>query len=285
MPRAAVVALPAHTSKTAREENFPVASMLLPAAVRHQVMAFYHFARTADDIADNPHLAADIKLIRLDALEEALHGATGQPDTLTAVALRQAVGGNDVLLGHAAQLLQAFRRDALVDHCRDWCDLMAYCRFSAAPVGRFLLELHGETADTVAPSDALCAALQVLNHLQDCGDDFSALGRVYIPRDWLQMAGLGYDAFAEEVTGPDLRRVLDMTLDHVDGLIEMARPLPARIANRRLRCQAAITCAIAERLSARLRRADPLAQQVRLSSLDYAKAVVVGVLQGLGRRG
>lgn len=284
MPRAAVVALPAHSGKTAREENFPVASLLLPAHVRDQVMAFYHFARTADDVADSPHLAAEVKLSRLDALEETLHGATARPDTLSALTLRQAVGGDEVLLGHAAQLLQAFRRDALVDHCRDWCDLMAYCKFSAAPVGRFLLELHGEPPDAIAPSDALCAALQVLNHLQDCGDDFSALGRVYVPRDWLQMAGLGYDAFAEEATGPDLRRVLDMALDHVDGLIEMARPLPFHINDRRLRCQAAITFSVAERLSRRLRRSDPLAQRVKLSSLDYAGAVAVGMLQGFGIR-
>lgn len=284
MPRAAVVALTSQPGKTAREENFPVASLLLAAPIRDQVMAFYRFARTADDVADNPHLTADVKLTRLDALEEALLGATARPDTLSALALRQAVDGDEVLLGHAAQLLQAFRRDALVDHCRDWCDLMAYCKFSAAPVGRFLLELHGESAESFASSDALCAALQVLNHLQDCGDDFSALGRVYVPRDWLQMAGLGYDAFAEETTGPQLRHVLDMALDHVDGLIEMACPLPSRIHDRRLRCQAAITFAVAERLSKRLRHGDPLAGRVKLSSLDYAGAIVVGVLQGLGIR-
>lgn len=286
MPRAAIAALPAAVSgKSAHEENFPVASFLLSPRVRHQVMAFYHFARTADDVADNPALTADVKLARLDALEEALCGRAGSPDTLPALALREAVGGDELLLGHAAQLLQAFRRDALVDHCRDWCDLMAYCRFSAAPVGRFLLELHGEGAETVPPADSLCAALQVLNHLQDCANDFSTLGRVYVPRDWLQMAGLGYDAFAEETAGPELRLVLDMVLDHVDGLVELAQPLPVRIADRRLRCQAAITLGVAERLTKKLRHADPLAITVRLSPLDYAGAVVMGVLRGFGRRG
>lgn len=280
MPRAAVVALHANTSKTAAEENFPVASLLLPAATRRQVMAFYHFARTADDVADDPALAADAKLARLDALEAALAGEADSPDTVSALDLRDAVAGDETLLGHAAQLLQAFRRDAVVDHCRDWGDLMLYCRFSAAPVGRFLLTLHGEDSATTAPSDSLCAALQVLNHLQDCADDLGALGRVYIPRDWLRSAGLSHDVLAEETTTAGLRRVFDITLDHVDGLIDLARPLPARIRNRRLRLQAAITLVVAERLSARLRRDDPLARKVALSPLDYTGAVLCGLWRG-----
>lgn len=279
MPRAAVVALPVTTGKTAGQENFPVASLLLPAATRAQVMAFYHFARTADDVADDPALSAEAKLARLDALEIGLSGLPGSPEV--AMALRQAVKGNDSLLGHAAQLLQAFRRDALVDHCRDWGDLMTYCRFSAAPVGRFLLELHGEGDDTFAPSDALCAALQVLNHLQDCADDLAALHRLYIPRDWLIMAGLTRDCLAEESASPQLRQVLDMTLDHVGGLIDMARPLPGRIHDRRLRCQAAITLEVAERLSGRLRHGDPLVSKIKLTPIDYAKAVVAGIWRGL----
>lgn len=272
------------TGKTARQENFPVASLLLPANVRRQVTSFYCFARLADDVADDPVLTPDDKLARLDALEAALGGRTATADSLPALRLREAVGGDEVLLGHAAQLLQAFRRDALVDHCRDWGDLMTYCRFSAAPVGRFLLDLHGEAPETLAPADSLCAALQVLNHLQDVADDLAAVGRVYIPRDWLQMAGLSHEALRGNHTSPELRQVFDMTLDHVDGLIDLARPLPRRIADRRLRCQAAITVQVADRLSARLRKADPLATKVKLSPLDYAAATVCGILYGIGLR-
>lgn len=282
MPRAAVVALPATATKTAAQENFPVASLLLSTATRHQVMAFYHFARTADDIADDPKLTPDSKILRLDALEETLSGRHEVTEyTVTAHNLRQAVAGDDALLTQAAQLLQAFRRDAVVDHCRDWGDLMMYCRFSAAPVGRFLLQLHGEAPATFGPSDSLCAALQVLNHLQDCADDLSALGRVYIPLAWLRGAGLSLDALAEETTSPALRQVLDIALDHVDALLDLARPLPARINSRRLRLQAAITLVVAERLSAKLRRQDPLARRVALSPLDYAGAVLAGLWRGL----
>lgn len=258
-----------------------MASRLLSTATRAQVMAFYRFARTADDIADAPNLTADSKILRLDALEEALMGRDdGAEMGAPARDLRHAVNGDETLLAQAAQLLQAFRRDAVVDHCRDWGDLMMYCQFSAAPVGRFLLQLHGESPTAFGASDSLCAALQVLNHLQDCADDLGTLGRVYIPRAWLRGAGLTHDVLIEETTSPQLRQVFDIALDHVDGLIDMARPLPSRIRNRRLRLQAAITLAVAERLSARLRQDDPLAHKVKLSPPEYAAAVISGLWRG-----
>lgn len=282
MPRAAVVALPASTSKTAAQENFPVASLLLPAATRARVMAFYHFARIADDIADNPALTADSKILRLDALEETLCGRHEVNEyTESAQSLRDAVGGDEALLGHAAQLLQAFRRDAVSDHCRDWGDLMLYCQFSAAPVGRFLLALHGENPAAMTASDSLCAALQVLNHIQDCGEDYRVLGRVYVPRVWLAGHGIDNDALLNETTSPALRQVLDLALDHVDALLDMARPLPSRIRDRRLRLEAAVILTLAERLSERLRHHDPLASKVRLTSMGYACAVLAGLWRGL----
>lgn len=260
-----------------------MASLLLSATTRRQVMAFYHFARTADDIADDPTLTPDSKILRLDALEETLAGRHEVTEyTVTAHNLHRAVAGDEALLAQAAQLLQAFRRDAVVDHCRDWGDLMMYCQFSAAPVGRFLLQLHGEAPAAFGPSDSLCAALQVLNHLQDCADDLSALGRVYIPLAWLRGAGLDVDALAEESASPALRQVLDIALDHVDGLIDLARPLPGRINSSRLRLQASITLVVAERLSAKLRREDPLARRVVLSPLDYSGAVLAGLWRGIG---
>lgn len=261
-----------------------MASFLLPAATRGQVMAFYHFARTADDIADNPALTADSKILRLEALEESL---LGHQDITTfteaAAQLRAAVNGDEVLLGHAAQLLQAFRRDAVVDHCRDWGDLMLYCRFSAAPVGRFLLALHGEDTSAFTASDSLCSALQVLNHIQDCAEDFRELGRVYLPRDWLRGHGLIPDVLAEEATPPALRQVFDLALDHVDALLDLARPLPRTLRHRRLALEAAVTLAVARRLSARLRRQDPLARKVKLSRLDYLGAVLCGLWRGARR--
>src|SRR5437762_7725043 len=81
---------------------------------------------------------------------------------------------------------------------RDWDDLMNYCSFSAMPVGRYVLDLHGESRATWPANDALCAALQIINHLQDCGKDFRALDRVYIPQDALAAAGADVAALGEK---------------------------------------------------------------------------------------
>ncbi|MGE5505342.1 MAG: squalene synthase HpnC [Actinomycetota bacterium] len=281
MSRAAAMAAP---SKTANQENFPVASVLLPAHLRGTVMAYYHCARHADDIADSPTLSPEEKIARLDAIDAALlDGADAGPDVGNALAYRQAVGADPQLLKHASELLQAFRRDAVTDHCRDWGDLMTYCRFSAAPVGRFLLDLHGEDRSTWPAGDALCAALQVLNHLQDCGKDWKALARVYIPRDWLFGAGLSNQVLGGGRTPPELRRVLDMTLDATDGLIELARPLPGQIKSRHLRMEVAVILRVADRLSELLRAGDPLATSIKLGPLDYLAAFAGGMISGFPR--
>jgi squalene synthase HpnC len=279
---AAAVLLPSPTGKTAGGENFPVASCLLASKVRRQVMAFYRFARFADDVADDPKLAIEEKLTCLDALEQCLIGGGSQ--FTEAATLRDAVRGDPSLLAHAANLLHAFRRDALIDQCRDWGDLMAYCRYSAAPVGRFLLDLHQEGSETHGASDSLCAALQILNHLQDCGPDYQSLGRVYLPADWMTVTGTVRGALAVPSTSPELRFLFDQVLDQVDGLIDLAAPLPSLIRDRRLRLEAAVTVAVARRLADRLRHRDPLAERVKLSPLGYGLAVMDGLIGGLAFR-
>lgn len=280
MSRAAAVPASA-ASKTANEENFPVASLLLPAAKRATIMAYYHFARHADDIGDSPTLSPEEKVAGLDALDRGLRGEESGPALMLAEEYRRAVNGDPAMIGHASELLHAFRRDSLRDYCEDWADLMAYCRHSAAPVGRFLLDLHGESHDTFPSSDALCAALQVLNHLQDCSKDYHELKRVYIPRDWLAEAGLTIRVLEGRSSPPALRGVLDRMLDATDGLIRLAQPLPGLIRDTRMRLQAAVTVRVAERLSARLRKGDPLAERVKLSGLDYAGVFAVGCWRGL----
>lgn len=280
MSRAASASLPA-ASKTAAQENFPVASLLLPKLKRATIMAYYHFARHADDVGDSPSLSPEEKVAGLDALDRALHGKETGPALVLAAEYRRAVDGNEAMIEHASQLLHAFRRDSVRDYCEDWADLMAYCRYSAAPVGRFLLDLHGESHDTFPPSDALCAALQVLNHLQDCGKDYHELKRVYIPRDWLAARGLTVQVLEGDHSPAALRQVIDQMLDATDGLIELAQPLTGRVKDLRMRLQCAITVRVAEKLSARLRRGDPLAERVKLGKLDYAGVFLVGLWRGL----
>lgn len=271
--------------KTAAEENFPVASRLVPARLRPHVMAFYAFVRLADDIADAPLLEAEVKIAQLDALERALVSGVGsQPWLAAALQLKASLTATGVSGLHARQMLQAFRRDAQGGHCRQWSDLMLYCRYSANPVGRFLLELHGEGMAAAPAADALCTALQILNHLQDCRGDWVELGRCYLPLVWFDEAGGHPEQLVEYAATPAVRAVLDRTLDQVDLLLERASPLPRLIRHPGLRLEAAVILHLARALGRRLRRQDPLAGRVELGLAGRVGATLRGLLDGLRRR-
>lgn len=250
------------TNRHAGNENFPVASLLLPAKIRPHVLAFYTFARTADDIADAPRLSADEKLVQLTLLGQQLESGPDEP----AHALRQSLQQTGVTPDHALHLLQAFRRDAVQPTTKDWPDLLAYCDLSAAPVGRYLIDLMGGIeGDDYTASDALCAALQILNHLQDVKVDYERLGRVYVPADWMAVAGVEHRDLCRPASTADLRAVLDRMLDGVDALLVQASPLPQAIRAKSLAREAGGILAIARRLSKALRENDPLAGRVELA--------------------
>jgi farnesyl-diphosphate farnesyltransferase len=270
----------APSGKGRGNENFPVGSWLIRRDLRPHVHAFYRFARNADDIADSPTLRADEKLRRLDRMAAVLEAAPGPEDQVSpaAAAMRMSLAATGVTAQHCHDVLRAFRQDATKQRYRDWGELMEYCRYSAAPVGRQLLDLHGENRDTWPASDALCAALQVLNHLQDCADDYRALDRVYLPLDDLAAAGCGVEALTTPAATPPLRRVLDTLLDRTDALVAAARGLPPRVAAKGLRWESAVIVALAVRLARRLRQGDPLAARVKLAKRDFAAAFLTGIL-------
>ncbi|HEY8613040.1 MAG TPA: squalene/phytoene synthase family protein, partial [Roseomonas sp.] len=240
------------------------ASRLLAPAVRTRVLAFYRVVRLADDIADSPDLDPAEKLRRLDAIEAALDGAAGVPE---ATALRESGAGVE----EARRMLTAFRRDSRNEGCADWNALADYCAHSANPVGRLLLRLHGEQApEVLEAADALCTALQVLNHLQDMGEDRTQLGRIYLPRSWMDEAGGEHAVFTEPAPR---RAVLDALLDRTDTLLDAAAALPRLLRSRRLAMESATTIGCARRLLARLRAADPMASRVALTKLDGLAAL------------
>ena len=115
---------------------------------------------------------------------------------------------------HPLDLLVAFRQDVTKRRYGDWDELMEYCSYSAMPVGRFVLDVHGESEDTWAPSDALCSALQVINHLQDCAKDYRDLDRVYLPLDALAAHGTRVEALAAPAASPQLRACLVSLAEH-----------------------------------------------------------------------
>lgn len=261
-------------------ENFPVGSWLIRRDLRVHVHAFYRFARNADDIADNPALGAADKIRRLDRMAAVLDGAPGE-DAPAAAAMRQSLLATGMTAQHCHDVLRAFRRDAEQRRYRDWDELMEYCRYSASPVGRQLLDLHGESRLTWPASDALCSALQVLNHLQDCTEDYRRLDRVYLPMADLAAAGIGVEALAAVQSSPALRRVLDALIDRTAALVAGARGLAPQVAAPGLRFECAVITELAARLLRHLRRGDPLAGRVGLGKADFLAAFVRGVARGM----
>jgi squalene synthase HpnC len=271
--------------KGASEENFPVASRLLAASHRPHVMAFYRFVRLADDIADDPELETEAKLTHIDALERALiRGEAPTAYLEPAIELRKSLAATGIPASHARQLLQAFRRDARNERCRSWGDLMLYCRYSAVPVGRYLLALHGEGMRPLASSDALCAALQILNHLQDVREDWIRLGRCYVPLTWFEQARVSPERLVEERSDERMRAIYDRLLEQVDGLLVRAEPLPRLIQDRRLRLEASVILTLAKALARKLRKSDPLARKVKLGLARRTAAVLLGLARGLYHR-
>ncbi len=268
------------SGKSAGDENFPVGSWLLPARLRPHIACFYGFARAIDDIADNPDLAPEDKVARLDAFEAALTGAKADdPAYRKAHSLRRSLRETGVTAEHGVDLLSAFKQDATKLRYRDWDDLIDYCNRSAAPVGRYLLDLHGDSGAGYPASDALCNALQVINHLQDCKQDYLDLDRVYLPLEWFERSGATVAELAAAKASPGVRAVLDLALDGVEVLLAQARALPGGLLSRRLAMESAAILAIAERLTELLRRRDPLAQRVELSRPQFLVCCLRGVLR------
>jgi squalene synthase HpnC len=253
-------------------ENFPVASFLIAPRHRPPVLAFYRFARFADDIADHPTAAPQEKLRLLEEMRASLTGeGAASPE---AVALRKVLMEHGLTDRHALDLLEAFRRDVTKLRYRDWDDLLDYCRYSAMPVGRFVLDVHGESREAWPANDALCAALQIINHLQDCAKDYRDLNRVYIPQDALAAPGLTVASLAGRSAGPALKSVIAALAGRNALLLAQSRPFAGQIRDGRLALEVDLIQTLGEDLNVLLTRRDPLSENVHHSKTDIAALFV-----------
>jgi hydroxysqualene synthase len=270
------------SGKGHRDENFPVASLLIAPRHRAVVLAFYKVARMADDIADRPTAPPEEKLAGLARLESSLTGA--DEAVPAAAALRRALADRGLTIQHSLDLLEAFRRDVVESRCADWAELMDYCRYSAAPVGRFMLDVHGESAAAWPASDALCAALQVINHLQDCGKDYRDLDRVYIPLDLLAEAGVGVAALGAGKADGALRGVFAQLTGRTARLLDEAAPLSGAVRDTRLALEIGVIARLAASLNGRLARRDPLCERVHHGKVEALTLALVGAGGVIGSR-
>jgi hydroxysqualene synthase len=270
------------SGKTHRDENFPVASWIIHPRHRALILAFYNFVRTADDIADHATLGGPEKLAYLDLLEAELLGrGDSQPE---AVNLRRVLAQRSMSPRHALDVLIAFRMDVTKLRYENWDEVIHYCRYSAMPVGRFMLDVHGESMSTWTASDALCAGLQINNHLQDCGKDYRDLNRVYLPRDALAAAGASVEELGQGRASAPLLQCLRSLAARTEVLLNESRSLGAEVKDVRLGLEISVIQRFADRIVQLLKVRDPLSETVHLNPAELLIHSVGGIVSELTRR-
>jgi squalene synthase HpnC len=211
----------------AHYENFPVATLLVPRALRPAIVAIYRFARAADDLADEGELSAASRLAALDRYGQALDAiaAGAPPDEPPFPALAAAIARHDLPLAPFHDLLSAFRQDVSIARYPSWDLLLDYCRRSANPIGRLLLRLYAaESPANLAASDAICTALQLINFWQDIAADWHR-GRLYLPQEDLARFGVTEAHVAQARCDSAWRALLAFESARARRLLESGRPL------------------------------------------------------------
>jgi len=221
---------PAHVLSQAASENFPVASRFLPKASRGHLMAVYGFARLVDDIGDE---AAGNRLELLDWLEDELRlAARGQATHPLMQRLSTTLIELDLPLAPFEDLIEANRHDQTVHRYERFDDLVGYCRLSAAPVGRLVLLVLGESnAYRLALADDVCIGLQVVEHLQDVAEDLQQ-DRIYLPLDDLRRLGCDEGDLAASQASPKVRRLIALECGRARRLLASGVPLAADLPLR-----------------------------------------------------
>jgi phytoene/squalene synthetase len=277
----------ASDDSTPDREIARIALARLPERLRPAAAAFHALARLAGEVADDASLPAERRLALIDALDALLDGRKPEIPLALSVAaaardfLReaQAAGGDP---RHAQHMLQAMRQDCGKGRYRDWPDWLVYARYAAAPFGRLLLDISGEDKAALPAVEALACAMLLLSHLQDCGDHYRQLDRVYLPERWLREQGAAIEELAAERASPAICAVFGEAAHAAQRLLATAAPLPGQIRNRRLRAEAATLLFLTRRWAKRLAASDPLHGPVRLTAYDRGMALAYGVWRQLG---
>ena len=270
------------SGKGHHDENFPVASFVIAPRHRPAILAFYRFVRAADDVADHAATPPEEKLRLLEGMRLSLMG--GSDASPEGVALRKVLEARGLSTDHAADLLEAFRRDVTKLRYADWGELMDYCRYSAMPVGRYVLDVHGESRTLWPFNDALCAALQVINHLQDCGKDYRELDRVYLPLDVMAEHGTRPEELVRARATPGLKAAVAELAARNAKMLRRSARFAACIKDGRLSLEVSVIQRLAEDLNGRLLVRDPLSERVHHKKSDQAILVLWALGRFLGYR-
>jgi squalene synthase HpnC len=215
-------------------ENFPVASVLLPAHLRPAVEAIYQFARGADDLADEGDVSNEDRIAALTAYEEALTRIEqGQPAESTLfVRLGQVIADYSLPIQPFRDLLSAFKQDVVTKRYSDFDTLLDYCRRSANPVGTLMLHLYQTaTPQNLRDSDAICSALQLINFWQDVAVDWQK-ARIYIPLDDMARDAVAEAELGQALLTPRFQALLRFEVNRARDMIVSGAPLALRLPGR-----------------------------------------------------
>ena len=275
-------------SKTRNQENFPVGSFIIDKEKRPIVFAYYDFARSCDDIADSSKLTKKEKLKQLGEIEKVITGEvlkTGNKKNLRiAKNLHKIMIENKLQLENAYNLLVAFKQDANGYDYKIWEELVEYCRYSAAPVGRFLLDLHKENIALVWNGDAFCAALQIINHLQDIKKDYANLKRIYFPKKLMSEFKLKNKDIEANHESESFAKFKLKIISNIRGLLRESEIMIKMISSFRLRVEVSIMINLAKKLTNKLESSDILKKNIKLSKTDWLFACFLGFVRAIVKK-
>ena len=216
-------------------ENFPVASLLLPRAVRRPVAAIYAFARRADDLADEGEMSDEERIAALQGMDKALEDLSlaHEANDPVFIALADTVERYELPLQLFHDLLTAFKQDVSKKRYANFGEVMQYCRYSANPVGRLLLHLTQNASEkNLAHSDAICSALQLINFYQDLEQDLSEMGRIYLPQDEMARFHVTEEHIRNKLSDVPMRRLMQFQYQRADQLLRSGAPLGKALKGR-----------------------------------------------------
>lgn len=269
--------------KNKHQENFPVGMMMFNRNIRKIVSDYYRFARYADDIADNPHLKPQNKVDKLYELEEIFTGQKsykGQKLKFVQT-LKDEFAKHNLSADLATDLLIAFRKDSLGFDYQTWGQLVDYCKYSAAPVGKFMLAVHQENPSTYLPATSLCVALQIVNHVQDLKYDVSLLKRLYLPAEIMKKYHLRTEDLVQDKSSISVQKAVKHIMEKTLGLVKEGSILPELIKSLSLRIEVCIILSLTNIMIKKILKGDILAREIKLSGFDWLRGIVSGIYKGL----
>ena len=268
------------SGKSYSDENFPVASFLMTKKIRKIVRIFYFFARMADDVADHKTLTKHQKIKILKSFDNAiLKNKQSHNKVLQDMILE--FKGLPSGKKYSRNLLKAFLMDASNKKYIKWSDLLYYCKYSANPVGRFVIDAVKEKNNLekiYEASDNLCTALQIINHMQDCKKDLEELNRVYIPESLFKKYSINKSILKKSRSMGNFEKLKVEIIENVLTSLKTTKIGLSFIQSWRLRKETLIILNIAKRLCNLLKKRDPLKEKVKLSRIELIFCFFKGIM-------